>query len=400
MKMDFEFSEELKALKREVEEFLKNELPPDWDDRVFGWPGGYGSISYVEGGYEEFARAFQRKVGDRGWHSLGWPQAYGGQNSWMKQAVVDDMLDYYRAPQGGVADWISAPTILAVGSEEMKQQWLPRISRGEISFWLGYSEPNAGSDLASSRTSAVDDGDDLIVNGQKIWSTGAHVSDYAWLVARTDPNVPKHKGITLMIIDNKTPGVTIKPLINICGIHCFNEVFFDDVRVPKKNVVGEMNRGFYNLMLALQYERLIAWTGSYRRNFEDLVRYVQEVRFNRRAQRDDPLIQVKLAEMAVDIEVLHGLYWETAWMMDHGRVPDLEASVLKLYATELSRKFAAMSMDVLGSYGQLKRGSKWAPLTGRFCTGYLDSISGPIGAGTSEIQHMVIATRGLGLPRH
>jgi alkylation response protein AidB-like acyl-CoA dehydrogenase len=400
MKMDFEFTEEHKQLKREVGDFLKNVLPPDWDDKVFSWPGGYGTMPHVEEEFKGFTRDFQRKLGQKGWHSLAWPEEHGGANSWMKQAIVDDMIDYYRAPQGGVADWIAAPTILAVGSEEMKKDWLPRIASGEASFWLGYSEPNAGSDLASIRTSAVDDGDHLIVNGQKIWSTGAHVSDCAWLVARTDPNVPKHKGMTLMIIDNDTPGVTIKPLFNICGIHCFNEVFFDDVRVPKKNVVGEMNRGFYNLMLALQYERLIAWTGSYRRTFEDLVQYVRETTFNGERLGNDPLIQVKLAEMAVDIEILHGMYWETAWMMDHGTVPDLGASVLKLYATELSRKFAGIAMDILGSYGQLKRGSKWAPLTGRICIGYLDSISGPIGAGTSEIQHMVIATRGLGLPRH
>jgi len=397
--MDFEFSEEHNQLKREVENFLKGELPPDWDEKVFSWPGGYGTMPHTELEFEEFTKNFQLKVGERGWHSLGWPVEYGGQNSWMKQAIMDDVIDYYRAPHGGVADWIAAPTILQVGSEEMKKDWLPRIARGEISFWLGYSEPNAGSDLASIRTSAVEDGDDFIVNGQKIWSTGAHVSDYAWLVARTDPRVPKHKGLTLMIIDNKTPGVDIRPLVNICGIHCFNEVFLDDVRVPRKNVVGEVNRGFYNLMLALQYERLVAWTGSYRRTFEDLVQYVRETKRDGAVLGKDPIVQHKMAELAVDLEILHGLYWETAWMMDHGTVPDLEASVLKLYATELSRKFAGLAMDILGKYGQLRRGSKWAALTGRVCIGYLDSISGPIGAGTSEIQYGVIAMRNLGLPR-
>jgi hypothetical protein len=225
------------------------------------------------------------------------------------------------------------------------------------------------------------------------------VADYAWLIARTDPKAPKHKGITLMIVDNKAPGVTIRPLVNICGIHCFNEVFLDNVRVPKENVVGQVNRGFYNLMLALQHERLIAWTGSYRRTFEDLLRYVKETRYGGQSLGDDPLVKQKMADLAIDIEILHGLFWQTAWMMDNGRVPDLEASALKLYATELSRKLAGVAMDILGPYGQLRRGSKWAPLTGRFCTGYLDSISGPIGAGTTEVQYQIIATRGLGLPR-
>jgi alkylation response protein AidB-like acyl-CoA dehydrogenase len=397
--MDFEFTEEEKELRREVEDFLKKELPPDWDERVYHWPGGYGSSPHTDEELREFVKDFLLKMGKKGWHSLGWPTEYGGKNSWIKQAIVNDMLDYYRAPSGAVASLIAGPTILKVGSEEMKREWLPKIAKGEASFWLGYSEPNAGSDLASIRTTAVAHGDEFILNGQKIWSTGAHVSDYAWMIARTDPQAPKHKGITLMIVDNKSPGVQIRPLINICGIHCFNEVFFDDVRVPKKNVVGEINKGFYYLMLALQFERLVAWSGSYRRTFEDLVRFCRETRFGGISLGKDPLVRDKLAELAIDIEVVNGLFWKTAWMLDHDVVPELEASFLKLFATELSRKFAHISMDILGIYGQLKRGSPWVPLTGRFAIGYLDSISGPIGAGTTEIQLGIIATRGLGLPR-
>jgi alkylation response protein AidB-like acyl-CoA dehydrogenase len=397
--MDFEFTEEEKLFIEEVEDFLKKELPQDWDENVFDWPGGYGSMPHTADKFRDFIKPFHRKVGARGWHSLGWPEEYGGQNSWMKQAIVDDLISYYRAPQGGVASWIAGPTILAVGSEEMKREWLPRIAHGEATFWLGYSEPNSGSDLASIRTAAIEDGDDLVINGQKVWGTGAHTSDYAWLIARTDPDAPKHKGITLMIVDNNSPGVTIRPLINICGIHCFNEVFFDDVRVPQKNIVGGKNRGFYNLMLALQYERLIAWTGGYRRMLEDLIDYVQETTAHGKPLSRDPLVQDKLADLAIDIDILQGFFWRTAWMMDNGRIPEIEASSLKLFATELSRKLAGKAMDILGSYGLLERGSKWAPLTGRVCLGYLDSISGPIGAGTSEVQRNVIATRGLGLPR-
>ena len=179
--MDFELTEEHKQFRGEVEAFLKEALPPDWDERVFGWPGAYGSMPHVEEEFRDFVRDFQRKAGQRGWHSLGWPERHGGQGSWMKQAIVVDTMDYHRAPLGGVADAIAAPTILAVASEEMKRQWLPRIARGEIGFWLGYSEPNAGSDLASIRTTAVDEGDHFVVNGQKIWSTGAHVMNYAWI---------------------------------------------------------------------------------------------------------------------------------------------------------------------------------------------------------------------------
>ncbi|MBU2547911.1 MAG: acyl-CoA dehydrogenase family protein [Proteobacteria bacterium] len=397
--MDFELNQDEKQLAAEVEAFLEKELPSGWLDDVVDWPGGYGTMSHVEERHEAFCRDFNRKVGAKGWHSLGWPEEYGGKNSWVKQAVVDDLISYYRAPAYGVARLIAAPTILNVGSDEMKKEWLPRIAGGESFFWLGYSEPNSGSDLASIRTSAVEDGDELVVNGQKIWSTGAHVSDYAWLVARTDPQAPQHKGITLMIIDNKTPGIEIRPLVNICGVHCFNEVFLDNVRVPKANVVGDMNRGFYNLMLALQFERLVAWTGGYRRTFEELVRYARETVFDGRTLGQDTLVRDKLADLAVDIEVLQNMFWKTAWMMDHGRTPEIEASALKLFATELSRKLAGVGMDILGPYGQLGREAKWTPMTGRFGMGYLDSISGPIGAGTSEVQYQVIATRGLGLPR-
>ena len=201
-----------------------------------------------------------------------------------------------------------------------------------------------------------------------------------------------------MIVDNKSPGITIRPLENICGIHSFNEVFFDDVRIPKKNIVGKMNKGFYYLMLALQYERLIVGAGAFRRVLEELVKYVKETKYNGETLGKNSMVRDKLTTMAIEIEVLYGFYWRTVWMMDKGLVPELEASSLKLFGTELGRTFASVAMEILGLYGQLERGSKWAPLRGRVSLGYLDSISGPIGAGTSEVQRGIIATRGLGLP--
>jgi len=397
--LDFRFSAEEEAFRKEVEDFTKKELPPDWDDRAIFWPGGYGTTPIFEAEFSDLCKQFNRKLGRKGWLSISWPKEYGGMYSWVKQAIFNDVMVYYRAPAGDVSTIIGGPTILLVGSEETKKEWLPRIASGEVGFWLAYSEPNSGSDLASLQTSAVEDGDDLVINGQKTWSSGAHVTDYAWMIARTDPNVPKHRGISLMIVDNKSPGITMRPLINICGIHSFNEVFFDNVRVPKKNIVGEKNKGFYYLMLALQFERLVAWTGGFKRTFEELVQYVKETKRNGEVLGKDPLIQNKLAARAIDIEVLYGFYWRTAWMIDKGLVPELEASALKLFATELSRTLANTGMEILGLYGQLDRGSKWAPLRARICAGYLDSISGPIGAGTSEVQRSIIATRGLGLPR-
>ena len=398
--MNFEFSEEEKALRREVEAFLKEELPPDWDEKVIYWPGGWGTLPQYEIEFQGFWKPFYRKLGEKGWLSMGWPEEYGGIHSMTKYAHFEDVMSYHRVPSGEIATLIVGPTLVHVASDDMKREWLPRIARGEVTFFLGYSEPDAGSDLASIQTTAIEDGEDLILNGQKIWSTGAHTADYSWLIARTDADAPaKHKGISLMIVDCKSQGITIQPIINICGIHSFNQVFFDNVRVPKKNIVGEKNRGFYHMMAALQYERIILGIGGFRRILEEVIEHVKERKCKGQLLSKDPLIQNKIASMAIDYNVLYDLYWRCVWMIDKGRKPDLDASIAKLIGTDLSRKFARAAMEILGLYGLLDRGSRWAPLTGRICIGYLDSISGPIGAGTPDIMRSIIATRELGLPR-
>jgi alkylation response protein AidB-like acyl-CoA dehydrogenase len=373
--MDFEFTAEQEEFRQELDDFIRELLPPDWDEMAIYWPAGYGTIPIAEAEFRDFMNELNRKLGEKGWLIAGWPKEYGGMSSMTMQAIVDEVTSYYRAPAGGIATMIAGPTLIAVGSEEMKKEWLPKIASGEAAFWLGYSEPNAGSDLGAIKTTAIADGDDFVVNGQKTWSSAAHVSDHAWLLARTDLEASKHKGATLFIVDNNTPGITIRPIENICGIHSFNEV------------------------LALQFERLLVGAGAFRRVLEDLNQYARETMLDGRPLSKDPLVRNKLASMAIEIEVLYGFYWRTAWLMDQGKIPELEASVLKLFATELSRKLASTAMEILGPYGQLEKGSDWAPLGGRISLGYLDSISGPIGAGTSEIQRSIIATRGLGLPR-
>jgi len=397
--MDFSFTQEELDFRREVEEFVTRELPPDWDDQVVYWPGAYGTIPTFEPQFQEITTKFKRKLGEKGWNRLSWPEEYGGEGSMMKAAIAGDVLSYYRAPAGGVATSIAAPTLLLVGSEDLKKEFLPKIASGEADFWLAYSEPNAGSDLASLQTTAVADGDDFIINGQKIWSSGAHVSEYGWALVKTDPDARPHKSATLIIIPNDSPGITIRPIINICGNHSFNEVFFDDVRVSRKYVVGEVNRGFYNVMLALQFERLTVGVGAFRRVLDDLVQYVKETVRKGRPLSENPQVRRKLAAVAIEIEVFENLYWQSVCMLRDGRIPELEASALKLVFTELSVKLANAAVDILGPYGLLDKGSKWAPFDGRVGLGYLDSISGPIGAGTSEIQKSILATRGLGLPR-
>ncbi|MBU2547855.1 MAG: acyl-CoA dehydrogenase family protein [Proteobacteria bacterium] len=397
--MEFGFSREQLDFRTEAEDFVRGELPPDWDQKAIWWPGGYGTIPEMETAFEDFSRAFLKKLGAKGWLGLSWPEEHGGQASMIKQAILGDVLSYYRAPAGGVAVSIAAPTIILAGDQELKREFLPRIAAGEAGFWLGYSEPNAGSDLAALKTSAVADGDEYVINGQKIWSSGAHVTEYAWLMAKTDFDAPRHKSATLMIVPNDAPGLTIRPIINICGFHSFNEVFFDEVRIPKKYVVGQVNRGFYNVMLALQFERLAVGVGAFRRVLEELVQFARETEVGGEPLSGKPDVRAKLARMAIELEVFYTLYWQTAFMLETGRVPEQEASALKLMGTELGVLFAQSAVDVLGPFGLLDTASKWAPMAGRIALGYLDSISGPIGAGTSEIQRTIIATRGLGLPR-
>ena len=397
-RMDFRFSQQEEAFRREVVDFIEKELPANWTQESIYWPGGYGTIPDFEE-IDPRIEKFRHQLAEKGWLAISWPEEYGGAGrSNIEQAIFYERMSYYRAPIADIGVLISGPTIMRFGSDEMKREWLPRIAKGEIRFWLAYSEPNAGSDLASIKTSAVEDGDDLVINGQKTWSSGAHVADYAWMVVRTDPAAPPHKGMSLAMVDNRSEGITIRPLINICGFHSFNEVFFDNVSVPKKNVVGEMNRGWYYLMVALDFERLAVAIGSFRRTFEEVLQYCKETRRNGQPLSSDPQMQDILAELAIEIEVASMFFWQTAWMLDRGLVPNIEASVLKLVSTELSRKLASTAMEVMGPYGQLERSSKWAALGGRVCTGYLDCISALVGAGTSEIQRNIIALRGLGLP--
>jgi hypothetical protein len=397
--MEFQFSERESAFAAEVEEFIKDALPADWAETSMHWPGGYGTLELQSGEKKEIARQFSRKLAQKGWTTISWPEEYGGKAySNMEQAIFDERMSYYRAPASSIATGIAGPTILRFGTEENKKDWLPGIAGKEIEMWLGYSEPNAGSDLASIQTTAERDGGDYIINGQKTWSTKAHEAHYAWLIARTDPEGHRHKSISLFVVDNHSPGVTIRPLYNIVGIHSFNEVFFDNVRVPARNLIGQENMGFYYLMTALDFERLMVGIGGFKWALELLLRYVRQAERDGSPLRENPNVRRLLADIALRIEVAYMFFWRTADVLDRGGVPSVESSALKLVTTELSRKLADASMEILGPYGQLMRGADGAPLYGMAPRGYLDCISATIGAGTSEIQRNIIAMRGLGLP--
>jgi alkylation response protein AidB-like acyl-CoA dehydrogenase len=395
--MDFKLTDEEEAFRQEVRQWLKNEIPHRW-------------IELDPGIWEEteeswaLSRQFQRKLGQKGWIAPAYPKEYGGlEMSHVKRLILSEELAYSRAPISVeveiTVNWV-APTIMLYGTEKQKEDYVTRVAKGDLIFCLGYSEPDAGSDLAALQTRAVEDGDEYVINGQKIWCSYGHLADYCWLAARTDPDAPKHRGITMFVVDMKTPGITVRPLINILNRHSFNEVFFDDVRIPKDNLVGEKNRGWYELAIALDFERSsIGTAATNQRIIEELVQYAKETKRNGETLADDPLMRNELAGVAVENEVLRMMCYRIAWMYSKGLHPSYESSMTMVFASELMRRLADVGMHILGPYGQLDVGSKWAVLNARIMRMYLSAISIGVGGGSNEIQRNIIAMRGLGLPR-
>jgi alkylation response protein AidB-like acyl-CoA dehydrogenase len=286
------------------------------------------------------------------------------------------------------------PSIIIHGNEEQKKKFLSGMIRGEIFFAAGMSEPEAGSDLANVQTRAVETDDGFIINGQKVWTSGSHWAHYLYAVIRTDPNVPKHKGISEFLIDLKTPGITIRPLISLDGHHHYNEVFFDDVRVPKDALIGQKNRGWYQIISQVDYERSgIERLMSNYPLFEDIKNYARETGLGKEAS-----IRQKLSQLEVDFEVGRLLIYRVAWLLTQGKIPNYEAAMSKFFATAFEQNLANVSTQVLGLYGQLMPGSKDAILNGRASANYLTAPGYSLMGGTVEILKNVVATRGLGLP--
>jgi alkylation response protein AidB-like acyl-CoA dehydrogenase len=387
--VDFDFTNEEKELIQEIRKFIKQEARPEVLTETHQLEGIYGG---AEG------RKFMKKFAAKGWLVPNWPKAYGGlEASERVTYMIRDELAYASIPWSYVGAHYAGPSILRFGSEEMKQKFLPPIARGEIEFALGYTEPEAGSDLLSLKMRAETKGDYFLVNGHKIFNTHAHVADYHWLAVRTDPDASKHKGISMMIADLKSPGITIRPLITMAGTRT-NEIFYENVKVPRKNLVGERNKGYQYLMAALDFERMFPY-GHYRRLFEEIVEYTKETIVDGRPLCKDPLIRQKLAEMAIELEVAKLLYYQLAYILDKGMIPNYQSSMEKTFVAEVSQRIANTGMEILGLYGQLSEGSKWALLAGRVGYYYRWSVVETIVGGTSEIQRSIMALRGLGLPR-
>jgi alkylation response protein AidB-like acyl-CoA dehydrogenase len=385
--MDFRFTPEDEAFRAELIEFLGRE-----------WAGGSGDSSVHN--EEEFRaeRELTKKLAARGWLTMAWPQEYGGQGApHVRQAIMKEECAYAQvtglgAPGGQGASMVG-PAIIVHGSGEQKRRFLGPISRGELYWCQGFSEPNAGSDLAAVQTSAKAEGDHYVLNGHKIWTSGAEYGDWIHVLARTDPASPKHKGISYFLVDMKSQGITYAPIGQITGHTGFYETLFDNVIVPRENLLGDENRGWYVATTTLDFERSgVHRYGALKRWFDDLLAYI----------RDRPVAdgdRVRLAEHLIEIEVGRWLAYRVAWLADNGRVPNYEASISKTFGTELSQRFANTAVNLLGLAGALSHDSCRAPLTGRPSFWYLMTVHYPISAGTNEIQRNIIAQRGLGLPR-
>jgi len=390
--LDFRFSEELERFRQEVKDFCERELPQNW---ILG--DAFAEEALVTEEDWAFYHSFKRKLGEKGWLSIGWPRQYGGQESRLKFVILDDEINYYGAPglDEDVTYSIVTPTILAHCNEAQKKKHLPPLARGEVTWCEGFSEPNAGSDLAALSTRAVEQGDYFVVDGQKTWISVGWFAEWGIFLFRTDPDAPKHKGISMFIVDISTPGITRNPIINQLGHTTWGEIFFDGVRIPRENLVGEINKGWQTAMSTLNTERsAMIWLAASRRCLDRIVAYVRE----RGSLAKNPVIRHRLAAMAADVEVARLFCYYVEWMREQGKTPIHESSMAKLYAADLSVRIAEAGMEILGLYGQLKRGSAWAPVAGSIIEALLGYPPWVIAGGSPEIQKNVIATMGLGLP--
>ena len=388
--MDFQFTKEQEAFRQEVRDFLEDEIKKGtFTPMCDGWIQG-------------FSWEFTKKVAAKGWLGLAWPKEYGGQGrSHVERLILTEEMMRYGAP--AACHWFAerqiGRSIYNYGTEEQKKELLPLILHGEACVGLGMSEPEAGSDLASLKTRAVEEGDYYIINGQKMWTSCAKVMTHLYLVARTDPTAPKQKGISEFVIDRKLPGITIRPTIDITNSEAWGEVFFDNVRVHKKYLIGEKNRGFYQILNQLDYERsgIERIMGNYPL-FDAIIKFTKETKHNGKPICENPFIRSRLAQLQVEFEVGRMLDYRVMDVIEKGKAPNVEAAMAKPFCTTYEKHLASVATDILGLYGQLWQESKYAPIMGMAPHSFLGSKGYSLQAGTDEVLKGVVATRGLGLP--
>lgn len=395
--MDLNLTPQELRFRDEVRLWFAENVPRDWVKRRDEEESMLGRFAYL--------RAWQRKLYDAGWAGISWPKDCGGRGAAVMEQVIfiEEMARAEAPPMANViALGLIGPTIIAFGTPEQKKRYLAKMLSAEEIWCQGFSEPNAGSDLAALSTTGVLDGDHFVVNGQKCWTSYAWAADWCELIVRTDPAAPKHKGLTALLVDMHSPGVEVRGLKQMSGESEFGEIFFRDVRVPVANVVGKVNEGWGVAMGTLMHERGTfgaALQVNYRRNFNRLVEIAKHIDRNGKPAAEDPVIRQKLAQCYTEIEVMRLNQMRAFSRINETGVPGPEGSIQKIFWSELNQRFQQVAMEILGPYGQLAHGSPDAFDEGQWAYGYLRSRGNTIEAGTSEIQRNIIGHFVLGLPK-
>ena len=395
--MDLNPTPEEQRFRDEFRGWLNSNIPKEWDPAAFHDEDSRQRF--------EFLRGWQKKMYEAGWIGIHWPKEYGGRGaSLIEQTIFIEEMARAAAPPIinvlGVS--LLGPTLIAYGNEAQKKRFLAKIISADEIWCQGYSEPNAGSDLAALRSEAVLEGDHFIVNGQKTWTSYGHFADWCFAVVRTDPDVPKHKGLTYLLIDMHSPGITIRPLKQMTGDSEFNEVSFQNVKVPVENVVGKINGGWEIAIATLMFERGTLGASlqiTFKRQIERLIELSRKIIRNGRPASEDPIIRQRLAQICTEIEIFRLNQLRTTTRMAKSGVPGPEGSIQKIFWSEMNQRMQQVAMEMLGPWGQLTKESEYAIDHGQWAHAYLRSRGNTIEAGTSEIQRNIIGHFVLGLPK-
>lgn len=393
--MEFRFSSAEEAFIAQAQKFIEGEREQAEREGVFA--PNREADSMLSDSSER--RAFNQRLSEAGYLGMSWAGEYGGQNMpGIYDYLLNEELASVGAPLIGKGVGCIGKTLIAHGSDKLKQEFLPKILNAEVEFALGYSEPGAGSDLASLKLKAERDGDGWVLNGQKMWTTSAHFADWYWVAARTDPDAQKHKGISVFLLPMDHPGLSITE-IETMGDHRTNQVFFDDVRVHSDYLVGEENKGWTYVCEALDYERFTLYTvGPILAKFDALVELLKITERDGRPLSDDAVIRSRIAELACELESAKMLQRRVIAAALKGAVPTVEAAMYKLYSTEMGRRLADFALNCLGPMGLLRHSAEDAPAQGKWEHSYRATAVDTIGGGSSEVQKNIIARRGLNLP--
>jgi len=396
--VDFTLTEEQEALKKEFEDFFEEErrkAPP-------GVSGGG-----MEGRFESdeafaYFRYMAKKLGEKGWHSRAWPKEYGGaEASLMDQAIFNEVSACYGSPgHDGWGEGMLAPTLMIGGTEEQKKRLLPPIAKGEVLYCQGWSEPDAGSDLASLQTLAIKDGEHYVVNGQKIWTTAGHRADRMFMLARTDPDSQRSRGLSIFVLSMTEPGIEVRPIMYMDNSHIYNEVFFKDVRIHERDRIGPENDGWGLTRQTMNFER--SGSGGFvagKKALQQIVDYVKTTKRDGKFLSENPIIRQKIAKLYIDYDAGYAMAQKIIWLQEQGglAVAATMPSEVKVFSSELAQRRAEFATNMMGLYGQIYE-SKWAPL-GSMLSAHMQAPGMNIAAGSSEIQRNLIAWAGLGLPR-